>query len=140
MYRDLLVHVDGSEAGRKRVQFAIDLALRTGARLSGLHVMPPPDVPPLYKPSQMGEAIANMSLKLASNARAAKRAFSEEVAQRLSDARWLESDGDVVPGISDHARYADLVILGQYEWQGPHISHPLPISHSVVLRCGRPVL
>jgi nucleotide-binding universal stress UspA family protein len=140
MYRDLLVHVDGSEAGRRRVQFAIDLALRTGARLSGLHVMPPPDVPPLYKPSQMDEATANMSLRLASNARDAKRAFFEEVGQRLTDTRWLESDGDVVHGISDNARYADLVILGQYERQGPQVAHPLPIAHSVVLRCGRPVL
>src|SRR5664279_176118 len=140
MLRDLLVHVDGSDAGRRRLQFAIDLALRTGARLSGLHVMPPPDVPPLYKPSQLDEAVANMSRKLAANARAAKEAFKEEVAQRLSDTRWFEADGDVADGICDRARYADLVILGQYEWQGPHVVHPLPIAHSVVLRCGRPVL
>ena len=140
MLRDLLVHVDGSNAGRRRLQFAIDLALRTGARLSGLHVMPPPDVPPLYKPSQLDEVVANMSLKLTSNARAAKRVFDEEAAQRLADMRWFESDGDVVDGISASARYADLVILGQYEWQGPHVAHPLPIAHSVVSRCGRPVL
>jgi nucleotide-binding universal stress UspA family protein len=44
MIRDLLVHVDGSEAGRRRLRFAIDLALRTGARLNGLHVMPTPEV------------------------------------------------------------------------------------------------
>src|ERR1035441_380580 len=137
MYRDLLVHVDGSEA-RRRVQFAIDLALRTGARLSGLHVMPPPDVPPLYKPSQLDEAIANMSLKLAANARAAKEAFKEEVAQRLSDTRWFEANGDVADGICDRARYADLVILGQYEWQGPHVVHPSPIAHSVVMPKGFP--
>jgi len=140
MYRDLLVHVDGSEAGRRRVQFAVDLALRTGARLNGLHVMPPPEVPPLYKPSQVDEATANMSLKLASNARAARKVFNEEAAQRLTDARWFESDGEVVHGICDSARYVDLVILGQYEWQGPHVNHPLPIAHSVVLRCGRPVV
>jgi nucleotide-binding universal stress UspA family protein len=140
MLRDLLVHVDGSEAGQRRLQFAIDLALRTGARLNGLHVMPPPEVPALYKPSQMDEATANMSMKLASNARVAKKAFNEEVAQRLPDTRWFESDGDVVHGISDSARYADLVILGQYEWQGPPVAHPLPIAHSVILRCGRPVL
>ena len=140
MLRDLLVHVDGSDAGRRRLQFAIDLALRTGARLSGLHVMPPPDVPPLYKPSQLDEAVADMSRKLAANARAAREAFKEEVAQRLSDTRWFEADGDVADGICDRARYADLVILGQYEWQGPHVVHPLPIAHSVVLRCGRPVL
>jgi nucleotide-binding universal stress UspA family protein len=140
MFRDLLVHVDGSDAGRRRLQFAIDLALRTGARLSGLHVMPPPDVPPLYKPSQLDEAVTNMSRKLAANARAAKEAFKEEVAQRLSDTRWFEADGDVADGICDRARYADLVILGQYEWQGPHVVHPSPIAHSVVLRCGGPVL
>ena len=140
MFRDLLVHVDGSDAGRRRLQFAIDIALRTGARLNGLHVMPPPDVPPLYKPSQLDEAVANMSRKLAANARAAKEAFKEEVARRLSDTRWFEADGDVADGICDRARYADLVILGQYEWQGPHVVHPLPIAHSVVLRCGRPVL
>ena len=140
MIRDLLVHVDGSEAGRRRLRFAIDLALRTGARLNGLHVMPPPEVPPLYKPSQVDEATANMSWKLASNARAAREAFNEEVAERLTDARWFESDGEVVHGICDSARYVDLVILGQYEWQGPHVNHPLPIAHSVVLRCGRPVV
>jgi nucleotide-binding universal stress UspA family protein len=28
MFRDLLVHVDGSEAGRRRLQFAVDLAQR----------------------------------------------------------------------------------------------------------------
>ena len=140
MFRDLLVHMDGSQAGRRRLQFAIDLALRMGSRLTGLHVMPPPEVPPLYKPSQADEATANMSLKLASNARAARKAFNEEVAQRSTDARWFESDGDVVQGIIDSARYADLVILGQYEWQGPHVRHLLPIAHSVVLRCGRPVL
>jgi nucleotide-binding universal stress UspA family protein len=102
--------------------------------------MPPPDVPPLYKPSQLDGAVANMSRKLATNARAAKEAFGKEIAQRLSDTRWLEADGDVADGICDHARYADLVILGQYEWQGPHVVHPLPIAHSIVLRCGRPVL
>lgn len=140
MFRDLLVHVGGGEAGRRRVQFAIDLALRVGARLSGLHVMAPPDVPPLYKPSQMDEAIANMTSKLAAKASAAKEIFREEVSGRLTDARWFDLDGDVVDGISEGARYADLVILGQYERQGPQVAHPLPIAHAIVLRCGRPVL
>jgi hypothetical protein len=101
------------------------------ARLSGLHVVPPPDGPPLYKPSQLDEAVANMSLRLAFNARVAK-AFSEEVAQRLTDMQWLEANGDVASGVIDSSRYADLVILGQYEWQGPHVSHPLPIARTSI--------
>jgi len=140
MYRDLLVHVDGSEAGRRRVQVAVDLATRMGARLSGLHVTPPAEVSPRYKPSRVDEVADKISARLASGARAAAAIFGEEATQHLADARWFEADGDVVYGISEKARYADLVILGQYEWQGAPERHPLPIAHPVVLRCGRPVL
>ena len=69
MYRDLLVHVDGSQAGRQRVQFAVDLATRMRARLSGLHVIPRVEVPPLYKPSLVAEVAADVSSKLASGRR-----------------------------------------------------------------------
>jgi len=140
MFRDLLVHVDGGQAGRRRVQFAADLAVRTGARLSGIHVTPPAEVPPLYKPSQVAKVAADLSSKLALDAQAAATVFSEEATGRLADACWFEAEGDVAQGISNRARYADLVILGQYEWQGSPLTHPLPIAHSVVLRCGRPVL
>jgi nucleotide-binding universal stress UspA family protein len=140
MLRDLLVRVDGSEAGRRRVQFAADLAVRTGARLSGIHVTPPPEVPPRYKPSRIAAGAVDLSAKLALDAQAAAAAFSEEATGRLADACWFEVAGDVVCGVSNRARYADLVILGQYEWQRSPETHPLPIAASVVLRCGRPVL
>lgn len=140
MIRDLLVHVDGSQAGRRRVQFAADLAVRTGARLSGIHVTPPAEVPPLYKPSLVEKVAADLSSKLALDAHAAAKVFSEEATGRVAEVCWFEAEGDVAQGISYRARYADLVILGQYEWQGSPETHPLPIAHSVVLRCGRPVL
>jgi nucleotide-binding universal stress UspA family protein len=140
MFRDLLVHVDGNHAGRRRVQFSVDLAVRMCARLSGLHVTPPAEVPPRYKPSRIAEMAAKVSATLASDARTAATIFSEEATQRLAGATWVEVTGDVVRGISEQARYADLVIVGQCEWQGSPESYPLPVAHSVVLRCGRPVL
>lgn len=140
MFRDLLVHVDGGQAGRRRVQFAVDLAASMGARLSGLHVSPPTVVPPLYKPSLVENVAADLSSKLTLEAQAAATVFSEETTGPLTDACWFEATSDVVKGISDKARYADLVILGQYERQGSPETHPLSIAHSVVLRCGRPVL
>ena len=140
MYRDLLVHVDGSQAGRRRVQFAVDLAMRMTARLAGLHVTPPVEVPHRYKPSLVPKVAAELSSKLASDARAAATVFQEDAIRRLPDACWFETAGDVVQGISDKARYADLVILGQYERQGPAETHPLPIAHSLAVQCGRPVL
>jgi nucleotide-binding universal stress UspA family protein len=136
MYRDLLVHIDGSDGGRRRVQFAVDLAARMGARLSGIHVTPSAEVRPLYKPSHVAQVAADVAGNLALDARAAAAIFHEGA----SDAAWFEAAGDVVRGISAAARYADLVILGQYESQGAPEAHPLPVAHSVVVHCGRPVL
>ncbi|SEB23496.1 Nucleotide-binding universal stress protein, UspA family [Variovorax sp. YR216] len=140
MLRDLLVHVDGSESGRRRVQFAVDLAIRAGARLSGIHVTPPAEVPPLYKPTRVAEVAAHLSSRLEQDAHAATIAFREEAMARLTDACWFEAKGDVANRVSDRARYADLVVIGQDEWQGSPETHPLPIAHPVAVRCGRPVL
>ncbi len=140
MLRDLLVHVDGSQAGRRRVQFAADLAVRAGARLRGVHVTPPAEVPPLYKPSQVAKVSADLSSKLSLDAHESATVFSEETIGRVADVCWFEAEGEVAQCVSQRARYADLVILGQYERQGSPVTHPFPIAHSVVLRCGRPVL
>lgn len=86
MFRDILVHVDASEVGRRRVRFAVDLATRTGARVTGLHVTPPLEVPPVYKASLVPEMAAEISSKLALDATAAAAIFLEEVTQRLPDA------------------------------------------------------
>ena len=140
MYRDLLVHVDGEEGDRHRIEFAVGLATRTGARLNGLHVTPIADIPPVYKPTQIEAAVAHASAELAGQTRAARLAFETLAKIRLADTSWLEMGGDIVEGVSARARYSDLVILGQDEWQEPLERHPLPLAHSVVLRCGRPVL
>lgn len=101
---------------------------------------PPPEVPPRYKPSLVPEVTVAISSKLGLDAHVASTVFRKETSQRLADACWFEAAGDVVQGICDKARYADLIIVGQYEWQGFPETHPLPIAHSVVLQCGRPVL
>ncbi|HEV2547827.1 MAG TPA: universal stress protein [Stellaceae bacterium] len=139
MFRDLLVHVDGTQAGRRRVKLALDLAKRTESQLSGLHVTPPPEVPPRYKPSRVAGVEADISRYLAIDAQSAERLFSEETSHQ-TNISWHQANGDMVEGICERARYADLVLLGQYEWQGTAETHPLPVAHRVVLRSGRPVL
>jgi nucleotide-binding universal stress UspA family protein len=140
MLRDLLVHVEGGECGRQRVNLAVDLAERSGARLSGLHVVPPVEIAPLYKPSQIDAALARRSSALAADARDARQVFTDVAIERVAGACWLETEGDMVGSVSQWARFADLVILGQGEWQEPPQRHPLPMAHQVALRCGRPVL
>lgn len=140
MLRDLLVHVDGSQAGRRRVRYASELAAHSGAQLSGLHMTPKAEAPPVYKPSVVAAAERRISARLAQDALAAETIFREGVMQKIPDALWISATGDVVRGVCTQARYADLVILGQYEAQGSPERHPLTIAHAVVSRCGRPVL
>jgi len=140
MLRDLLVHVDGSDGGRRRVKLAVGLAQRLDARLTGLHVTPAPDIEPLYRPSLVDAAVARAAEKLMQDARNAATIFHEETARVSPDTKWVEAAGDVVHGVCARARYADMVILGQYEQQDSPQRHPLPIAHSAVLKCGRPVL
>lgn len=140
MYCDLLVHVGAGPAGRARVRFAADLSERMGARLSGVRVTPPADVPPVYKPSVVPEVAAKIVAQLAQDARGAEAIFGEATSQLSNKASWFQSSGDVAAGICANARYADLVILGQDERQGSPEKHPFPIAHAVVLKCGRPLL
>jgi len=88
----------------------------------------------------VADVAAHLSSQLALDAQAAATAFSEEVTGRLAHSCWFSAEGNIAEGISNRARYTDLVILGQNDWQGSSEAHPLPIAHAVVLRCGRPVL
>lgn len=72
MLCDLLVPVDGSQAGRRRVRYASGLAAHAGARLSGWHVMPQAEAPPVYKPSVVPAAQRRISARLAQDAEAAE--------------------------------------------------------------------
>lgn len=140
MIRDLLVHVDGSQAGLRRVRFAIELAMRCGARLGGLHVTPPADLSPRFRSNAPEMAEERLSSKLTADAEAAAAIFHEAIAQCPLQTRWNEATGHISRGIDAYARYADLVILGQYEWQEPAERHPMSVADSVMRRCGRPVL
>ena len=140
MLCDLLVHVSGNETGRQRVALAAELAKHVGAHLRGVHIQPPPEIAPLYKQSQVEAAVTLLSSELSDASLSARAAFDDAtIAERVTTS-WFEAKGDVAESVSHCARFADLVILGQDEFQDPPEKHPLPIAHSVVLMCGRPVL
>lgn len=141
MLSDLLIHVSADQSGRKRVELAAELAKCTGARLIGLHVKPPPNVAPGSVPAgQIDAAVTQLEAALTRDALVAKSIFIEVTANKSNKTQWIEANGDVAKAISCRAGFADIVIVGQDEIQEPPERHPLPIAHSVVLTCGRPVL
>jgi nucleotide-binding universal stress UspA family protein len=140
MIRDVLVHVTADEASIARVDYAVALAARHNARLSGVHVIAPPEVPPLFKPSLI-EAVAH---ELGENeeavAKLAERQFQNALAGHRVESRWFAPRGDMASGVCALARYADVVLVGHEPTEIAPQRSPFALADRVVLRSGRPVL
>jgi len=81
-----------------------------------------------------------LAVRLADETKVSARIFHNESKGQSITSQWRECAGDVAEQICIHARYADLVVVGQDEIQEPIERHPLPVANAVVLGCGRPVL
>jgi nucleotide-binding universal stress UspA family protein len=140
MIRDILVHLDGTGGGERRLAYALALAVRHDARLTVLHVTPPVDVPPRYKPSVVGRAAKGIEHKQIEDARLAESLYKSAAVRSSVPVRWRATHGGMSSMIATEARCADLVVLGQYEAEGAPEHHPLSLAAEVVLACGGPVL
>ena len=141
-YKDLLVHLDNSRACARRVEAAVRLAGQDGATLTGLY--PIVEIPLLtYIRKQIPRDVqARMEAEAQGQAESALKNFREAaerggVSCETRTDRALDTTLGSVVGM--HARYADLVVLGQTDPQEPpQVGRHLP--EEVVLASGRPVL
>jgi nucleotide-binding universal stress UspA family protein len=141
-FKDILVHVDATPASRVRLQLALTLARRFGANLSGLHVIPEPDVPPYFKPSVV-DRIAKIYAKNAREAaNLAEALFREETkhAGSTTTAAWGCAAGDMEETIAERARFADLLVLGQFDTENPPTISAFLLPAKVVFGAAAPVL
>lgn len=141
-YKDLLVHLDDSEACAKRVEAAVRLAAEHGAHLTGFY--PIIEIPLLsYIETQLApevwagihaEAKARAEMALGAFRAAAERSG---VAHAARTGRALDTTLSAVVGV--HARYADLIVLGQVDRSEPPPVGP-HLPEEVLLASGRPAL
>ncbi|MCI3179233.1 hypothetical protein C5708_03100 [Caulobacter sp. CCUG 60055] len=140
MFKEILAHVDGSEAGAERLRFCKSLAAASAARLMGLHVRPPVAVRPMGRATDLNALIAASEHEIEREAAASAALFHSLLEGSDLEHEWRERSGDVAAVLCAEAAYADLVVVGQYESQSPPHQHPLPISLSLALHSGRPTL
>jgi nucleotide-binding universal stress UspA family protein len=140
MIRDVLVHVDASPAGKDRLDYAFALAERHDARLTGVHVLAPVDVPPYFRPSAVEREAAILEREAKRDAGDARTLFQEMSTGRTLPVRWRSLTGGMKHQLCEQAACADIVVLGQYEAEGTPERHPLYLAEEVVLGCGRPVV
>ncbi len=140
---DILVLLDGSPAAMPRAAAAAAFAARHGAHLVGLRCSNPLSRVMLYADPTAGYFIAEMLDKL--RREAAIAAAAQEAAFRaITDAagiaaEWRLVEGGALDHIAVHARYADLVVLGQ-----PDPADKTPTVDALIVEAlfnaGRPLL
>jgi nucleotide-binding universal stress UspA family protein len=139
-FKDILVHVDSTTASRTRLRLALILAHRFDARLSGLHVIPEPDVPPYFKPSVVERitSIYARNAKVAADQAAAL--FQAETRDAAAAIAWECVAGDMEELIAERARFSDLLVLGQFDTENPPTISAFLLPAKVVFGSAAPIL
>jgi nucleotide-binding universal stress UspA family protein len=140
-YKDLLVHLDDSEGCASRVAAAVRLAAAHGAHLTGFY--PIVEIPLLdaIRDRIPRDIRASMAAEAQAQAEAALQRF-RDAAGRGGIAHATRTDHALTTTLARvlgmHARYADLVVLGQAGPAEPPDVGDLP--EEVVLASGRALL
>ncbi|MGV1014986.1 MAG: universal stress protein [Methyloceanibacter sp.] len=138
---DIVVYVDGAEAAKGRVDFAVALAKEHDAHLVGV-AFAPTAILPLYGADVGFADMSEILQSVKAQGEAALRAFKER-----AEAATVSAEGRLIQGLSEEfphhfalaARHVDLAIIGQ-----PRDGDPLLGQYALSERClfasGRPVI
>lgn len=139
-YKTILVHIDDGKRWPARLEAAIGLARRFDAKLIGLNALTPIELPGYVLAGTGGASIANLQKQSTEEQAARAKAAFEKVASAagFANAEWRTSRRDAVAAVTLHARYADLVVLGQPSDEDTGVA--AGFAEDVVLEGGRPVL
>ena len=139
--KDILVIVDEAPACLRRVDAAAALAARHDAHLTGLYIITPLTLPS-YIDAQLPEEVRESHRLLClEQAARAKEMFEARMADAGLTGRseWRVGYGEPTDLAALHARYADLVVVGQID-PALDLDAPVVIPEDLVFDCGRPVL
>ena len=137
-FKDLVVHIDSSQAAAKRLEVAIGMAQAHDAHLTGLYVMPITDFPAFMEVPSAFEAIQKVREYRLQEAETAQTAFEAATARAGISAEWRCIEGELTEKLGESGRYADLVILGQHN--PDEIDANQGLADRLALEMGRPCL
>jgi nucleotide-binding universal stress UspA family protein len=140
-FKTILVHVDSGRAAPTRLKLAADLAGRFAAHVIGLYVRQPFQAPAFTDAGPaMDSLYETYESAVSSDTALATAAFRDAISSKGISSEWQVADGPIDEAVVAHARYADLVIVGQAEPDGGAPSTPADLAEEVALASERPVL
>jgi nucleotide-binding universal stress UspA family protein len=138
-YKTVLAHFDSTERAATRLRLAAGLAQDFDAHLAAVYSI----MSPLYSEpfvADGGAFVAQELLRFQERKdQEARAAFDKVVPSLGRPVEWRAESGDPASVVNEQARYADLVILGQYDDSQQNDTTPDFIGR-VIMGSGRPVL
>jgi nucleotide-binding universal stress UspA family protein len=148
-FKDILVHVDASVAGQVRLQRSADLAARHGARLNALYVRERSIAQQRrLKSSELGLVPGGQASSLRASIEneldaqaGCLRARLDELGRAYGiEVAWQAGEGRARFVVPQHARYADLTIVGHDTQEDADLPEEYSFAETVLFTTGRPVL
>ena len=140
MLKDILVHVDGGRAAEWRVEAAAALAEAGEGHLVGLHIASTAEEMPWIEGYATEMVIRYAAERAEADRARARELFDRQVGGRAIGREWREASGLADRTVTQHGRYADLIVLGQSEPQAAPFSSTPGLAEHVPLSAGRPCL
>jgi nucleotide-binding universal stress UspA family protein len=140
-FKTILVYVDTGRSAPARLKLSAELAARSAAHVTGLYVRRPFQAPAF---SDAGPAMDSLYRTYENAAKAdealATAAFRDLIGGTSLSSEWRVADGLAEEIVAAHARYADLVIIGQSEPEAAATTTPPDLAETVAISGERPVL
>jgi nucleotide-binding universal stress UspA family protein len=137
--KEIIVHVDNTVACENRINTAIELATQHDAELTSIYVIPSYPMPTYYEAQISLEILAEVDKSAKKSARQAQRRYEKMAADAGLAAKTIIEEDNLISVLSKHARYADLIVLGQDDEVDP-LSLGEALADNIVLEGGTPCL
>jgi nucleotide-binding universal stress UspA family protein len=139
-YKSILVQLDASERAPVRLQFALELAKRFEAHLTGLFVVFRPEVQSFYVMAGNAEYFIDQEAFRTKREHDLAQRFIEGIAHAQVVGEGHTSSAHPNKAVPEAARMADLTIVGQFNPEDPESFIADQFVENLVLSAGRPVL
>ncbi len=140
MIRDIALYVDDRPLSARLAELAVLLARRFDARLVGVHVGSLLTMPIFLDAGPSPELLEALEEEMLKRADAARAQFDAVLARAGVVGEWRLDRGALIGEALVHARYADLVVIGQHDPDRDSSTFARVSPADLVLAAGRPVL
>lgn len=138
-YRTILVHYDAGRTAPTRLDIALEIGAKFDAHVACLYALSATPIPSY--PYEAANIVREVQQRVGAEMEQTARRSYDECVRRSGHAKveWRTTARDALDAVALHARYADLVVIGQKneEWASGVSKN---FERGALIAAGRPVL